>query len=52
MIGLFFDGPLFWSLFTVLLARLLRKSIDVGIDNHFIKEMGNSLEPSHSGLLI
>jgi uncharacterized membrane protein len=52
LIGLIFGGPLFWGLFTALLSGLLGKTTDLGIDNKFIKEVGESLEPGDSALFI
>ena len=52
LIGLIFGGPLFWGLFTALLAGLLGKTTDLGVDNKFIKEVGNSLEPGQSALFM
>lgn len=52
LIGLLFGGPLFWGLFTALLGGLLGKTADIGIDNKFIKEVGNSLEPGDSALFL
>jgi len=52
LIGLIFGGPLFWGLFTALLSGLLGRTTDLGIDNKFIKEVGNSLEPGGSALFL
>lgn len=52
LIGLIFGGPLFWGLFTALLGGLFAKGRDLGIDNQFIKEVGNSLDPGQSALFI
>jgi uncharacterized membrane protein len=52
LIGLIFGGPIFWGLATALLSGLLGKTADLGIDNKFIKEVGDSLEPGQSALFI
>ncbi len=52
LIGLIFGGPLFWGLLTALLGGLLGKTTDLGIDNKFMKEVGNSLEPGQTALFI
>jgi uncharacterized membrane protein len=52
LIGLIFGGPLFWGLFTALLGGLFAKGRDLGIDNQFIKEVGNSLDPGQSAMFI
>ena len=52
LIGLIFGGPLFWGLFTALLGGLIAKGTDVGIDNDFMKEVSNSLEPGGAAVFI
>lgn len=52
LIGLIFGGPLFWGLFTALLSRLFSRGTDLGIDNQFIKDVGNSLETGGSGIFM
>jgi uncharacterized membrane protein len=52
LIGLIFGGPLFWGLFTAVLSGLMGKMTDVGIDNNFIKEVGDSLETGDSALFL
>ena len=52
LIGLIFGGPLFWGLFTALLGGLMGKMTDIGIDNNFMKEVGNSLETGDSALFL
>lgn len=44
LIGMIFGGPLFWGLFTALLSRIFGRKTDLGVDNQFIKEVGESLE--------
>jgi uncharacterized membrane protein len=52
LIGLLFLAPIFWGLVGALLAGLIGKSADLGIDNKFIKEVGESLNPGGSALFI
>ena len=52
LIGLLFLFPLAWGLFGALMGGLFGKAADVGIDNKFIKEVGNSLEPGNSALFL
>jgi uncharacterized membrane protein len=52
LIGLIFGGPLFWGLFTALLGGLMGKMTDIGIDNKFMKEVGESLESGDSALFL
>jgi uncharacterized membrane protein len=52
LIGLIFGGPLFWGLFTALLGGLMAKRTDIGIDNNFMKEVGDSLETGDSALFL
>ena len=52
LIGLIFGGPIFWALFSGLLARFFAKGTDLGIDNTFIKEVGDSLEPGGSAVFM
>ena len=52
LIGLIFGGPLFWGLVTALFGGLLAKGRDLGIDNDFMKEVSNSLEPGGSAVFM
>ena len=52
LIGLLFLAPIFWGLFGALMGALLGKGSDLGIDNQFIKEVGDSLEPGGSALFM
>ena len=52
LIGLIFGGPLFWGLFTALLGGLFSKGRDLGVDNQFMKEVADSLEPGGSAVFM
>jgi uncharacterized membrane protein len=52
LIGLLFLAPIFWGLVSALLGYVIGKTRDLGIDNKFIKEVGESLDPGQSALFI
>ena len=52
LIGLLFLAPIFWGLFGALLGYLFSKGTDLGVDNKFIKDVGDSLDPNQSALFI
>ena len=52
LIGLLFLAPIFWGLLGALLGGILGKTTDIGIDNNFIKEVGDSLDPGGSALFM
>ena len=52
LIGLLFLAPIFWDLVGALLGAIFGKVTDIGIDNKFIKEAGDSLDPGGSALFI
>lgn len=52
LIGLLFLNPIFWGVIGALLGTMLGKSADLGIDNKFIKEVGNSLDPGGAAVFI
>ena len=52
LIGLLFLAPIFWALFGALMGALFSKGADLGIDNQFIKDVGDGLDPGESALFI
>jgi uncharacterized membrane protein len=50
LIGLLFLAPIFWGLMGALLGFIMGKAGDIGLDNKFIKEVGDSLDPGQSAL--
>jgi uncharacterized membrane protein len=52
LIGLLFLAPIFWGVVGALLGALMGKATDIGIDNKFIKEVGDSLDPGGSALFL
>ena len=52
LIGLLFLTPIFWGLMGALLGFVLGKAGDVGVDNKFIQEVGDSLAPGQSALFM
>jgi uncharacterized membrane protein len=52
LIGLLFLAPIFWGLFGALMGGILGKTTDLGIDNKFIKEVGESLDIGGSALFM
>lgn len=52
LIGLLFLAPIFWGLFGALMGGIMGKTTDLGIDNKFIKEVGDSLDPGQSALFM
>jgi uncharacterized membrane protein len=50
LIGLLFLNPIFLGVVGGLLGAVIGKTQDLGIDNKFIKEVGDSLEPGNSAL--
>jgi len=52
LIGLLFLAPIFWGLMGALLGYIMGKAGDVGIDDKFIKEVGESLDIGQSALFM
>ena len=52
LIGLLFLAPIFWGLMGALLGYIFGKGTDIGIDNKFIKQVGESLEPGGAALFM
>lgn len=52
VIGLLFGGPLIGGLVGMGLRALGNRSLDIGIDNDFIKSVSEALEPGHSAMFV
>lgn len=52
LIGLLLMSPIFLGVIGALLGAALGKAVDIGIDNKFIKEVGDSLDPGGSALFL
>ena len=52
LIGLIFLAPIFWGLMGALLGYIFGKGTDIGIDNKFIKQVGESLDPGGAALFM
>jgi uncharacterized membrane protein len=52
LVGLLFLSPLFWGVIGALLGGILGRSADIGIDNKFIKEVGESLDPGGTAVFM
>jgi uncharacterized membrane protein len=52
LIGLIFLAPIFWGLFGALMGYIFGKASDIGIDNKFIKQVGDSLDPGGAALFM
>lgn len=50
LVGFLFVGPILLGIVGAILGALIGKSQDLGIDNKFIQEVGDSLEPGNSAL--
>lgn len=52
LIGLIFGGPLVLATLGMGLSALFGRKIDIGVDNRFIKDVGNDLKPGDSALFL
>ncbi len=52
LIGLLFLAPIFWGLFGALMGYIAGKAGDIGIDDKFIKQVGESLDPGGAALFM
>lgn len=52
LIGLLFLSPIFWGVVGALLGGILGKTADIGLDNKFIKEVGESLDPGGAAVFM
>ena len=52
LVGLIFGGPLLGLLGGLGIGAVFGKAVDHGIDNQFIKDVGNSLRPTRSAILM
>lgn len=52
LVGVLFLTPIFGAVVGLLLGALVGRRQDLGIDNEFIKEVGDSLDPGNSALLL
>lgn len=52
LIGLIFGGPLFMAALGMGLNALFGRKLDIGINNEFIKNVGNDLQPGDSALFL
>ena len=52
LIGLIFGGPFVLALLSMGLSSLFGRKLDIGVDNTFIKNVGNDLKPGDSALFL
>lgn len=52
LIGLIFGGPIFMALLGMGLSAVFGRKMDLGVDNNFIKDVGNNLAPGGSALFL
>lgn len=52
LIGFIFGGPLIGALLGMGLTALFGRQVDIGVDNNFIKDVGDELDPGNSALFL
>ena len=52
LIGFLFGGPLFGALLGLGLGALFGTQIDIGVDNDFIRQVGDDMLPGNSALFL
>jgi uncharacterized membrane protein len=52
LVGLLFFTPIFWGVIGALLGGILGRTADIGIDNKFIKDVGDSLDPGGTAVFM
>ncbi len=52
LIGLLFLSPIFWGVVGALLGGILGRTADIGIDNKFMKEVGDALDPGGTAVFM
>lgn len=52
LVGFFFGGPLLGGLVGMTIGGLLGRSIDIGVDNTFIQDVGDHLDDDSSALFL
>jgi uncharacterized membrane protein len=52
LIGFLFGGPLFGALLGMAVGALMGRGVDIGVDNQFIKDVGDDLVPGDSAIFV
>ena len=52
LIGLLFLAPIFWGLMGALLGYIFGTATDIGIDNKFVQQVSDSLDPGGAALFM